>query len=631
MSCSVWPGLALAASILSAPAWSQPQVLLPATAVRVEGGFWGPRLAVITERTIPHSWAYMGWELRALEKANGREVTGDLNGTWGEANLYKFIETIAYSLARQPDPVLEQRVDDIVRLVAGAQRPDGYVHAYITNSGKPPWDPEFLDGAHDGYVLGHLIEAALEYHSVTGKTALLEVARRAADQAWEHFLGPAGKPGFCGHAELEMALVELHRETGEARYLDLARAFVEWRGRGVVKAAGPTPRAYFQDQVPLREQVTLEGHAVRAIFFATGVADLALATGDSDYRLAANRFWDSAARRRMYVTGSVGSRAEHEAFGEDYELPQDGYTESCAACGLADFAQRMLLLERRGEYADVLERVLYNAVLHGLALDGTTTYYRNPLSDREHPRDNCWVCCPPNLSRTVLQAGRYAYAAAPAEVTLNLFVAGTATVALARGPVSLAVATAYPWEGNVQVTLTAVPAGEFALNLRLPGWCREATLQLNGTAVVPLPRDGRGYLRLARSWSAGDRVDLQMAMPVERLEANPNVQSCSGRVALQRGPLVYGFEGVDNDGNLDAVLARDPQFQVEPQSPDVLGGVARIKARAVDGRTLVAVPFYALANRGASCQEVWLRQDGWRPTPTWWEGRLYRPWTPPGE
>lgn len=211
MSCSVWPGLALAASILSAPAWSQPQVLLPATAVRVEGGFWGPRLAVITERTIPHSWAYMGWELRALEKANGREVTGDLNGTWGEANLYKFIETIAYSLARQPDPVLEQRVDDIVRLVAGAQRPDGYVHAYITNSGKPPWDPEFLDGAHDGYVLGHLIEAALEYHSVTGKTALLEVARRAADQAWEHFLGPAGKPGFCGHAELEMALVELHR------------------------------------------------------------------------------------------------------------------------------------------------------------------------------------------------------------------------------------------------------------------------------------------------------------------------------------------------------------------------------------------------------------------------------------
>jgi DUF1680 family protein len=626
MGCFTWPGLVLAASALGASVSSQVLTPVPLPAVRVAGGFWGARVAVITERTIPHSWQYMGWELRALETANGREVTGDLNGTWGEANLYKFLETIAYSLARQRDPALEQRVDEIVRLVAGAQRPDGYVHAYITNSGKPPWDPEFLDGAHDGYVLGHLLEAAVEYHAVTGKGALLEVARKAADQAWEHFLGTAGKPGFCGHAELEMALAELYRETGEKRYLDLAQAFVERRGRGAVRPAGGTPRAYFQDHVPVRDQVTLEGHAVRAVFFATGVADLALATGDSDYRLAANRFWDSTTRRRMYVTGSVGSRAEHEAFGEDYELPQDGYTESCAACGLADFAHRMVLLERRAEFADILERVLYNAVLHGISLDGTSTYYRNPPSDRDHPRDNCWVCCPPNLSRTLLQVGRYAYAVAPASVFVNLYVAGTCTLPLPGGEVGLAVETDYPWDGNVRLTVTSAPAREVALHLRLPGWCREATLQLNGVAVSPLPRRDSGYLQLERTWRAGDRVELTLAMPVDRLEANPNVQSCVGRVALQRGPLVYGFEGVDNGGSLDVVLARDAQFQIERQA-DLLGGIVRISARAADGRPLVAVPFYALANRGASCQEVWVRQDGWQPNPSWWEGRLYRPWT----
>ncbi len=282
--------------------------LLPPKNVRIDSPFWSPKLDVYRQQTIPHSWQYMQWELRALQAAAGESVDGDLNGTWGEANLYKFFETCAYSLAQFPDPALARRWDAIVELLGRAQRPDGYLHAYVTNNHKQPWDPEFLDGSHDGYVLGHMIEAAIEYHAATGKDEFLRIARRAADQAYQHFLGPAGVPGFGGHAELEMALVELYRVTGESRYLDLARAFVEWRGHGLVKPHSDTPRAYFQDAFPLREQKTLEGHAVRAIFFATGVADLALETGDPDYRLAANRFWNSTARRRMTVTGSIGPR-----------------------------------------------------------------------------------------------------------------------------------------------------------------------------------------------------------------------------------------------------------------------------------------------------------------------------------
>lgn len=593
--------------------------------VQAQDVFWAPKFQVVRERTLPHSWLYMQWNERALRHAAGQKVTGDLNGTWDEANLYKFIETIAYALAMRRDVALEKRVDELVALLAKVQRPDGYVHVYIINSGKPPWDPKFLDGSHDGYVLGHLIEAAIEYQAATGKTNLLNVAVRAADQAYAQFLGPQGQPGFCGHAELEMALVELYRVTRQPRYLELARAFVEWRGHGKVQPAGPTPRAYFQDHLPLREQRTLEGHAVRAIFFATGVADLALETGEADYRLAAHRFWDCVTLRRMAVTGAIGPRAEHEALGEDYELPQNGYYESCAACGLADFAHRMFFLERHAEAMDVLERVLYNAVLHGLGLSGTNSYYQNPLSDRHRPRYNSWVCCPPNLSRTLLQAGRYAYAFGPREVYLNLYLGGTVSLPLAAGRMELAVQTDYPWSGNVRVEVRPETPQRATLRFRWPGWCRQMMLKLNGALLQPPPARERGYVNLEREWRAGDVVEIEMAMPVERWVAHPNVQACRNQVALQRGPLVYGFEGLDNDGQAQVELGENPQFQIEHR-PQWLGGVTVIRGQRADGRPFTAIPFYALANREPSTQEVWAVQRGWRLNDSWWEGRLYRRW-----
>ncbi len=598
--------------------------LVPVKAVRIEDSFWAPKLKIYRERTIPHSWQYLAGEIRALRAAGGEPVHGELNGTWGEANLYKFLETVAHSLGGFPDATLEKRADEIIQWVKSAQQPDGYVHAYVINAKKKPWDPDFLDGSHDGYVLGHLIEAAVEYNANTGKRTLLDVAGKAADQACDHFLGPPGQPGFGGHAELEMALVELYRVVPEPRYLELAKAFIEWRGRHKVKPYSDTPRAYFQDHVPLREQKTLEGHAVRAIFFASGVADVALATKDADYRLAANRFWDSVTMRRMNVAGGIGPRREHEALGEDYELPNQGYYESCAACGLADFAQRMFCLEHRGECADVLERVLYNTVLHGISLDGTNTYYQNPLSDRDNRRYNSWVCCPPNLSRTLFQIGRYAYAFSDRDIFVNLYVGGACSVPLAAGMVKVQVATDYPWSGEVKVRFEAVPKTTFALNLRWPGWCESVRLEVNGQAITSLPRTESGYLRLERKWQKSDVVELLMDMPVQRIEAHPNIKDCAGKVALQRGPLVYGFEGIDNGGMARIELGANPQLRAEPW-PDFLGGVTVIHGVRADGKPFLAIPFYALANRDKSSQEVWITQRGLQPSDEWWLGRLYRP------
>jgi DUF1680 family protein len=615
-------GLSLAGMAVAAEPPPQP---IPVRQAEINDSFWSPRLQAMRERAIPHGWQYMQWELRALRKAGGQTVTGDLNGTWGEANLHKFLETVAYSLAQHPDPELERQVDGIVDLLKAAQQPDGYLHAYITNNRKPQWDPAFLDGSHDGYVLGHMIEAAIEYHAATGKRAFLDIACRAADQACNHFLGPKGKPGFCGHAELEMALVELHRVTGQARYLELARAFVEWRGRGKVTPAGPTPRAYFQDAEPVRQQRTLEGHAVRALFFATGVADLALVTGEADYRLAANRFWDSTTLRRMTITGSVGPRKEHEAFGEDYELPNNGYYESCAACGLADFALRMFCLERTARNADVLERVLYNAVLHGMALSGTNSYYQNPLTDRNNARYNSWVCCPPNLSRTILQAGRYAVATTARELYVNLFIGGRYECQIGKTTVTLAVATRYPWEGRIQFTVQTKQPATFALNLRRPEWCGAGEVRVNGQPVDSSTLTDSGYWSLPRQWRDGDQVELNLPMPVERWAAHPNAGDCRGKVAVQRGPLVYAFEGLDNAGRPAPTLGADPAFGVEHR-PDLLGGITVIKGVAADGQPFVAIPFYALANRQKSTQEVWVNQSGMTPDDRWWEGNLYRRW-----
>jgi DUF1680 family protein len=592
---------------------------VPLTAVHLSDNFWLPKLSVYRKNTIPHSWHYIEPNIKAMKKLTGLSDESGKTGKWTEANLYKFIETIAYSLALHPDGELKERLDEIISVIAAAQQSDGYLHAHITINNLTPWND--LYHQHDGYVAGHLYEAAVAYYRATGNKDLLDLARRSADQAYRHFI-TENNPGFPGHAEIELALVELFRATGEKRYLQLAKTFIERRGQNPGKDCPRFPCEYFQDHLPVAQQNEIRGHAVRAVFFATGVADIALETGDAVMSDAANRLWHSAAKRKMYITGSAGAKRKHEAFAEDYVLPNGGYCESCAACGLADFAHRMLLLNADAQCADVLERVTYNAVLHGISLDGKSFYYRNPLHDKDHPRGNNWTCCPPNLSRTLLKVGRYAYACSDRDVYVNLYIGSTANLALADNVVTLAQKTDYPWDGKVKIIVSPVVEKPFAVNLRIPGWCRSPKLQLNGAKIEPVPID-TGYASISRNWRANDVIELELPMPVERIEAHPDIEANQGLVAIQRGPIVYGLEAFDNGGNLDMTLRADPQFETKHEQ-DFLGGVTVVKGRSSDDKPFLAVPFYVLANRGKSSQVVWLPQQGKTQSPTAWHDELCR-------
>ncbi|MHC4199894.1 MAG: glycoside hydrolase family 127 protein, partial [Planctomycetota bacterium] len=502
--------------VLPARAEDEDRTLTPVAvrAVRIADEFWAPKLRVYGDQTIAHSWQHVDSSIRELINAAKPEKKPARNGKWMEANLHKVLETAAYALALGPKPELERKVDEVVAVIAAGQRSDGFAHAWVITRNRQAWGN--LYHQHDGYVSGHLYEAAAAHFRVTGKRNLLDVACKSADQAWRHFIEKKN-PGFPGHAEMELALVELYRVTGNRRYLDLARAFIQRRGAHPEQASR-FPPDYFQDHLPVRRQQEIKGHAVRAVFFATGVADLALEGDEKEMREAAGRLWRSAAKRKMYITGSAGASARHEAFGPDYELPNAGYCESCAACGMANLAHRMLRLEAHADAADELERILYNAVLHGIGLDGKTFYYRNPLSDRNHPRGNNWCCCPPTLSRTLLQVGRYAYAHTDEDIYVNLYVRGTCAVPLSRTPVTLRVETEYPWDGAVRIAVQPRKAAEFSVRLRVPGWCRGAKLKLNGKAVGEV-RTRKGYTVLRRRWRRGDTIELEMPMPVMRMEA----------------------------------------------------------------------------------------------------------------
>ncbi|MDQ2731549.1 MAG: glycoside hydrolase family 127 protein, partial [Armatimonadota bacterium] len=356
------------------------------------------------------------------------------------------------------------------------------------------------------------------------------------------------------------------------------------------------------------------------------VAETATETGDPGLHDAARRLWLNTTRQKMYVTGSVGSQEKDEGFGPAYSLPNSpGYNESCAACGLVYYSDAMFTLDGEAQSMDVLERTLYNAVLHGISLDGISTYYRNPLSDDNHPRGNIWVCCPPTLSRTLLRVQDYIYAHTARDIYVNLFVGSTATVPLETGPVAVTQKTNYPWDGSVKLTINPEKPERFALRVRIPGWSRGATLSVGGKPI-PNPTVEKGYAVIDREWLKGDTVTLDMPMPIERIEANPNVKDDSGMIALQRGPIVYGLEGIDNGGVVDLRLGAGAKLTAEYR-PNFLGGVTVITGQAIDGRPLTAIPFYALANREKSRQAVWIRQDDQAPQGAGtdaWGDKLYR-------
>lgn len=607
-----------------APSKRKQQV--PLTRVRINDAFWAPKLDVYRSQSIPHQWKHLRSALEDNEwAAEGRRRAGNnLNwGCWSQATLHKGMETVANSLAQFPDAALEAQADRIIATIACAQQPDGHCNAYGTVRGHIPWAPEALGYSHEGYVLGHLIEAAVAYHVATGKRAYLDVACKAADLACKLFIAQ-GRKRFCGHAGLELALVKLHRATGEERYLELAKNWILRRGQGHFPEI-PADKSYgHQDHKPTLEQDEVVGHAVRAIFFAHGVAEVACATGDPALAATARRLWENTTRRKMYLGGGIGVHKDGEKFGADYELPNNGYTESCASLGLMNFAEAMFRLTGSSECGDILEQALYNTVLHGIALDGMHSYYCNPLTDQFHPRDNNWTCCPPNLTRTLLGLGNYIYTQDADTLWVQLFVGSKSVLTLSSTNVTVIQRTDYPWDGTVRIEIDPEQPVEFGLRLRVPGWCRKVDLSVNGAKMVPSLVDGYAVIR--RQWQKGDEVTFTMAMPVERIEANPKVEADRGRVALMRGPVVYGIEALDDPETADPLLPANPVFSTEYRA-DLLGGVSLVRWRD-EGREILAIPFFAMANRFSlhgSWQNVWLRQDGKKDDAAGWEGKLYRP------
>jgi uncharacterized protein len=607
---------------------------VPFTEVKFQDAFWTPRLVTNREKSLPHNfeWCEKTGRFSNFAKA-GKLVPGKFQGIYfNDSDVFKVLEGASYSLAGHPDPAMERIVDDVIAKIAAAQQPDGYLNTYYTLA-EPGKRWTNLKDMHELYCAGHMIEGAVANFHATGKRAFLDVAVKYADYI-DSVFGPTKRHGLCGHEEIELALVKLYQATGRQKYLDLARFFIGMRGNKAQRG-GESWGENCQDHEPVPQQKEIVGHAVRAMYLFTGVADVASYTADQPLIDAMARLWQNVVQQKMYVTGGIGATGAGEAFGGAYELPNESaYCETCAAIGLAFWAHRLNMMHGDAQYADVLERAIYNGILSGIGMDGKRFFYVNPLASsgghHRQPFFDC-ACCPSNVVRFVPSLPGYVYAVtekAPAAICVNLYVAGTGNVKLGDNTVTVTQDTKYPWDGEVKLTVEPQKAAEFALELRIPDWCHGASVAINGARLSTLDVH-KGYTHIARRWKPGDAVQLTMPMPVERIEAHPRVQADVGRVAIQRGPLVYCLEAVDNNSPVkNIVLPHNPRFAAEYR-PDLLGGVTVITGNAKDGRKITAVPYYAWDHRAPGEMIVWIGQDGMvaKPDPSdpAWKGRLYRP------
>lgn len=629
---------------------------LPHTRITLDDPLWAARQRVNRKHTLAHIYEQCRATGRIAALRGAYDPALRARGTAGsnitvlfwDSDLAKWIEAACLSLAAHPDPALDALLDEVVAAVAQAQQPDGYLNSWFgfVEPGKR-WSN--LRDWHELYNAGHLIEAAVAHYEATGKGALLDVMVRYADYIGAVFGPEAGKRrGYCGHPEIELALVRLARATGEGRFLALARYFVDERGRqphyfdAEALARGEDPAAfwagsheYSQSHRPVREQDQVVGHAVRAAYLYSAMADLAAEDGDPALLAACRKLWAHLTTRRMYVMGGIGSSRRNEGFTSDYDLPNESaYAETCAAIALVFWARRMLAIDLDRRYADVMELALYNAVLSGTSLDGTRFFYDNPLASAGDHHRAAWFrcpCCPPNLARIIASVGGYCYAQGPAEVAVHLYAQSRAELTLAGQAVGLRQETAYPWDGAVRITVRSAAPAAFTVRLRLPGWCAAPRLAVNG-APVDLAQAGAvagGYARLSRTWRDGDVITLDLPMPVERLYAHPAVAADVGSVALRRGPVVYCLEQVDHAAPLGRVLLPAAAELRARFDPALLGGVTVVEAQGValadDGWeeqlyrpappaaepcALKAIPYFAWDNRAPGPMTVWLRERG---------------------
>jgi DUF1680 family protein len=563
----------------------------PVTAVRLMDAFWAPRQTINRERTIPGQLILCEDRIDNFRRASGKKDIPFQGIFFNDSDVYKWLEAASFSLATHPDPKLDADVDSVIAEVAAAQQPDGYLNTYYMFERASERFSNLKD-MHEMYCAGHLFQAAVAHYRATGKWTLLEVATKLADHL-DGIFGPGKRVGACGHEEAEMGLVELYRVTGETRYLRLAECMVEARGH---KPGIFNNSSYHQDHLPFTEQTEVVGHAVRHMYLCCGAADVATETGNAGYLHALEALWKNMTTRRMYVTGGVGSRWEGEAFGADFELPNDrAYTETCAAIGSVMWNWRMLQITGESRFADLMELALYNGVLAGLSLDGDHYFYQNPLTDSGRHRRQKWfgcACCPPNVARLLASLPGYFYSVDANAVWVHLYASGSASLTLGNGEtVALVQRSRYPWDGEIELLIEQAPNIPFSLRLRIPAFATGATAEVNGEAVNLLAEDG--YAIIHRSWSSGDTVRLTLPMPVERLESHPYVMSDLGRIALKRGPIVYCLEQADApEANVwDIALPLDGPLEPE-FVPDLLGGVTVLRGEGIARDVAPDLPLY---------------------------------------
>lgn len=567
------------------------------------GGFWGKWQDAVcrsTAETLLDRCVEAGM-IKAIDVSQPSpgivipiQPWGGTTQMFWDSDLGKSIETIAYSLYRRPNPELEARADRIIDMYEKLQDQDGYLNAWFQRV-QPDRRWTNLRDHHELYCAGHLIEAAVAYYQATGKRKLLDIMCRFADYMISVFGRGEGQiPGYCGHEEIELALVKLARVTGEKKYLDLSKFFIDERGTEPhffteeARRDGRDPESFIQKTYeygqahqPVREQTKVVGHAVRAMYLYSGMADIATEYRDDSLTAALETLWDDLTTKQMYITGGIGPAASNEGFTSYYDLPNDtAYAETCASVGLVFWASRMLGRGPDRRYADIMEQALYNGALPGLSIDGRTFFYDNPLeSTGRHHRwkwHHC-PCCPPNIARLVTSIGSYMYAVAEDEIAVHLYGESTARLKLASGAeVELRQETNYPWEGAIAFATKLDRPAKFALSLRIPEWAAGATLSVNGTMLDLSAHLTGGYARIEREWSDGDRVALYLPLALRPQYANPKVRQDVGRVALMRGPLVYCVEATDNGEDLNAIVLPRELPPAETVVLDDLNGAVAI-------------------------------------------------------
>jgi DUF1680 family protein len=644
---------------------------VPMKQVVIEDGFWNYYIDLVREVVVPYQWEAINDRVEGAERsgavsnfkiAAGLEQ-GDYYGyVFQDTDVAKWLEAVAYLLVAKRDAALEQVADEMIDIIGQAQQPSGYLNTYFTIK-EPEGKWTNLTECHELYTAGHMIEAGVAYYEATGKRKLLDIVCRIADDIAVVFGDGADQlPGYDGHQEVELALVKLYKATGERKYLELSSYFINKRGQqpnffeAEAERRGWTTHwnsgklsldpGYFQAHKPVREQEVAVGHAVRVVYMLAGMADVARETGDESLLAACRQLWDNIVSKQMYITGGIGSTVHGEAFTVDYDLPNDtANAETCASIGLIFFAQRMLQLEPVSRYADVMERALYNTVLGGMSRDGRHFFYVNPLEVTPHvcegtnknynhvkPVRQEWfgcACCPPNIARLLASLGDYMYSVQENTIYSHLYIGGHTELTLGDTKLQIRQHSELPWEGKVRYELGLEGTAVFTLALRLPDWSSEQTIAINGEPYALQGRVVNGYALIERSWQAGDVVELELAMPILQVRSNPLIRHNAGKVALQRGPLVYCLEEADNGAMLQQIELT-PDFEPElVHAEQVAGGIRTIQAtvRKVDKQAwgdalyrtdskqtytpfeATFIPYYAWANRGKGEMTVWVREQ----------------------